>query len=181
VTRIVRCSLQVSLIVTSFLVASPLAQSRQGAQSSKAPSSVKVDWGLFLPKGEGQFQTGVFCSSCHTLQPVVSERRADVAGWQDTIQTMVFTHGADIQDDDISAIAKYLARFFGPSTPKLEFPIQVNTAPKETLTIFSTFSAADVEKIVDARAKEKIKDFAALETLVGKEKVEKYKALLSFD
>jgi hypothetical protein len=39
---------------------------------------------------------------------------------------------ANIQEDDATAISKYLARSFTPITPKLELPIHVNTADPQT-------------------------------------------------
>jgi hypothetical protein len=170
---------QAVIIVGSLFSISWVAFSQQGA---KPPASEQgVDWGIFLPKGEGQFQTSVYCSSCHSLQLIVRDRRTDVAGWDETIQEMVFTNEAAIEEQDMAIIAKYLGQFFGPSTPKLELPIHVNIAPKQTLALLGALTEADVQKILDARTKEKVKDFSALEAIVGAGKLAKYKSVISFD
>jgi hypothetical protein len=156
--------------------------SQQGGQPGA--SGQKVDWAAFLPAGEGQFQTASYCALCHNLQPIVSDRRADEAGWMETIQAMVYSNSGNkmpIEDDDIAVIGKYLARYFGPSTPKLELPIHINTAPKQILMLLGSLSEAEVQKILDARTKEKVRDFTALQALVGNGKLSKYKSFLSFD
>ncbi len=160
-------------------------QQNDGASSKKSGAAEsgdeKVDWSLFLPTGEGQFQTITYCSSCHSLQLVLAERRADEAGWTDTVQTMVFTHGAVIEDDDMAAIAKYLARFYGPSTPPLKLPIHINTVPKSLLSLLSGLTSEDVQKILNARMKERLRDLAALEAVIGNQKAVKHKSVLAFD
>jgi hypothetical protein len=177
--------LRIAMIAAFLLGISWAALSRAAGQSSspeQAPTSApKVDWSIFLPAGEGQFQTAVYCSSCHTLQSIVSERRSDEAGWTEVVQTMVYTNDAAIEESDMKVISKYLANSFGPTTPKLGLPIHINTAPKEILACIGSLSQADVQKILDARAKEKVRDFAALEAIVGSEKVAKYKSVISFD
>src|SRR5262249_31069221 len=150
--------------------ASLFLASRTGFSQEAAPpagSSQKVDWGAFLPAGEGRFQVAAYCPLCHSIQTIVSDRRDDEDGWTSTVERMVEDNHAPVTDDDIPVITKYLARYFGPSTPPLELPIQVNKAPKEILVMLGSLSEADVQKILDARAKEKVKDFAALEAIVG--------------
>lgn len=172
-------------IVAAVLLGMPLATpSEQGeppAETGQSASSQKVDWALFLPAGEGKFQTSVFCSTCHSLQAIVAEQRSDEAGWSATVQTMVYTNGAAIQDNDMAAISKYLAHSFGPTTPKLELPIHINTAPKETVGLLGSLTPVDVQKILDARNKEKFRDFAALEAVIGNGKLTKYKLFIAFD
>ena len=154
-----------------------------GFSQSERPvaSGTKIDWAMLLPAGEGRFQTASYCALCHTLQRIVSERRADEAEWLQTVQTMVYTNNASIQEDDIPIIAKYLARYFGPSTPKLKPPIYINAASKQILLMLGTLSEADVQKILDSRAKQKIRDLGALEAIVGTGKIEKYRPVISFD
>jgi DNA uptake protein ComE-like DNA-binding protein len=94
---------------------------------------------------------------------------------------MVYTNDAAIEEDDMAVISKYLAHSFGPSTPKLELPIHINTAAKEILALLSSLSQADVQKILDARMKEKFRDFTALEAIVGNEKLAKYRSVISFN
>jgi hypothetical protein len=140
----------------------------------------KIEWKWFLPEGEGQFQTSLYCSNCHTLQQVV-QNRADEAGWTTIVQTMVYSHGAPIEPDDMAAITKYLIHAFPSSIPKLELPIHVNTAPKEVLALMVGLSSEDVQKIIDARTKQRLRDFAALEAAVGDKSLDKYKTSISFD
>jgi hypothetical protein len=177
--------LRIVIVVGFLLGISWTALSKQSGQSpapeQAAQSAPKVDWSIFLPAGEGQFQTAVFCSSCHTLQPIVGERRSDEAGWTEVIQTMVYENDAAIEENDMMTISKYLAHSFGPSVPKLELPIHINSAPKEILAFLGSLSQADVQKILDARTKEKLRDFAALEAVVGNGKLAKYKSVISFD
>ena len=153
--------------------------SQQGGPS--AGSAQKVDWTAFLPAGEGRFQVAAYCPLCHSIQTIVSDRRDDESGWTSTVERMVEDNQAPIQDDDIPVIAKYLARYFSRSTPALELPIHINKAPKEILLMLGSLSEADVQKILDARAKEKVKDFTALEAIVGNGKLPKYKSYISFD
>jgi DNA uptake protein ComE-like DNA-binding protein len=184
--------LQVGIIVGSLLGMSWATPSQQGGQSKvagkaaapstgKAVATPKVDWTIFLPEGEGKFQTSVYCINCHELQVIVAGKRSDEAGWAQIIQRMVSMNGAQIEPDDGAVISKYLASAFGPSTPKLELPIHINTAPKETLALLSNLSPTDVQAIIDARTKEKLQDFAALEAAVGNDKIAKYKSSISFD
>ena len=138
-----------------------------------------IDWGAFLPAGEGQFQASIYCSSCHSLQSIV-QRRGDEADWSGIVRRMISMHAAPIQADDATVITKYLGAQLGPSAPKLELPIHINTAPKEVLNLMGKLSEADVQKIIDTREKQKITDFAALEALVGAKKVAKYKTVISY-
>jgi hypothetical protein len=176
---------RVAIGAGSFLLISWASFSQQNGQP--AASGQKVDWAAFLPAGEGKFQTAAYCTQCHTLQPIVGgDRRSDEAGWLETVQTMVYGYTnsrneAPIEDGDIAVIGKYLARYFGPSTPKLELPIHINTAPKQILVLLGTLSEEEVQKIPDARTKGKVTDFTALEALVGNGKLYKYKSFITFD
>jgi hypothetical protein len=175
--------LRVGAVVALLFGTSWATHSKQEAVSAAAGQAVdvsKVEWKGFLPPGEGQFQTSLYCSNCHTLQQVV-ENRSDEAGWTTIVQTMVFAHGAPIQEDDMAAITKYLAHSFTPSTPKLQLPIHINSAPKETLALLGSLSGDDVQKIIDARAKEKLRDYAALESVVQNKNLAQYKSVLVFD
>ena len=171
--------LRVPISLGSLFLISWSGFSQQGGPP--AGSAQKVDWVAFLPAGQGQFQVAAYCPLCHTLQPVVSDRRDDEAGWMQTVERMVEDNHAPIEDDDIPIIGKYLAHYFSPSTPRLELPIHINTAPKEILVMLGSLSEAEVQKILDARAMGKVKDFTALESIVGNGKLAKYKSFISFD
>lgn len=171
--------LRVAISVGSLFLISWGGFSQQGGPP--AGPAQKVDWTAFLPAGEGKFQVAAYCPLCHSMEPIVSDRREDEDGWTNTVDRMVEDNHAPIQDDDILIIAKYLAHYFGPSTPVLELPIHINTAPKEILLMLGSLSEAEVQKILDARAKEKVKDFTALEAIVGNGKLSKYKSFISFE
>lgn len=171
--------LRVAISVGSFFLIPWTGFSQQGGPP--AGSAQKVDWTAFLPAGEGRFQVAAYCPLCHTIQPIVSDRRDDEAGWMQTVERMVEDNHAPIQDDDIPIIGKYLAHYFSRSTPTLELPIHINTAPKQILVLLGSLSEADVQKILDARTKEKVRDFKALEAIVGNGKLAKYESVISFD
>jgi hypothetical protein len=174
-----KVGLRIAAGVGLLLTVSSAGFSQQREQPAAAGQ--KVDWTAFLPAGEGQFQTAAYCTLCHSVEPMVSNRRADEAGWKQTVETMAYGNNAPIPEEDIPVISKYLARYFGPSTPKLELPIHINSAPKQILLLLASLSEPDVQKILDAREKEKIKDFTALEAIVGSGKLSKYKSVLSFE
>jgi hypothetical protein len=138
------------------------------------------DWSLLLPAGDGQFQTSIYCASCHTLK-VTATRRSDATGWDGIVRRMISAHNAPIQADDAAVITKYLTDELAPTAPTLSLPLQINTVPKETLHLMGLLSADDVQKILDARAKAKIKDVAELQALIGVKKATKYKPVLSFE
>lgn len=170
--------LWVTIGIGSFFFMPWTGLSQQGG--SPAAPSKEPDWAAFLPAGEGRFQVAAYCPVCHTIQSIVSDRRDDEDGWASTVERMVEDNHAAIQDDDAQAISKYLGHYFSRSTPPLELPIHINTAPKSILVMLGTLSQADVQKILDARAKEKLKDFAALDAVVGSNKLSKYKSYISF-
>ncbi|MGB9068705.1 MAG: type II secretion system protein GspK [Candidatus Acidiferrales bacterium] len=159
-----------------------LLMATQGIAQQPAPQA-KVDWTAFLPAGEGKIQTSTQCVSCHTLQAVITDRRGDDAEWLGIVQTMVYVKNAPIADDDIPIIAGYLAKYFGPSTPKLEMPVRinVNTAPKQVLLMIGTLSEEDVQKIIEQRAKQKIANLQSLQAVVGPGKLDTYDSVIRFN
>ena len=171
--------LRVAISAGSLFLTSSMGFSQQGGPP--AGSAQKVDWTAFLPAGEGRFQVAAYCPLCHTIQTIVSDRRDDESGWMSTVERMVEDNHAPIQDDEIPVIAKYLAHYFSRSTPVLELPIHINKAPKEILLMLGSLSETEVQKILDARAKEKVKDLTALEAIVGNGKMSRYKSFISFD
>jgi DNA uptake protein ComE-like DNA-binding protein len=94
---------------------------------------------------------------------------------------MVSTHNAPIQGEDATTISNYLGKTLSKSTPTLDLPIHVNTASKESLSFLGMLPPEAVQKILDARAKARIKDFAALAATVNDKNIEKYKGVLVFD
>jgi hypothetical protein len=164
----------------------PVAAVPQSAQST-APKDQptpgvppNLDWSIFLPQGDGQFQVSVYCVSCHSAKVIVT-RRSDEAGWAQIVHRMIDMHQAAVQGDDVATISKYLGTTLSSTTPALALPIAINTAPKEELAYLGLLTLDDIQKIVDARAKSKIADYAALKALVGDKSLDKYKNVLSFN
>jgi cytochrome c5 len=150
-------------------------------QPNQAESSSKeVDWAIFLPSGNGQIQVGSYCTMCHDLKTIVSVRRTDAAGWKAIVEDMVYSKGTPAPEEDISVIADYLAEHFGPATPPLVLPVNINTAPKELLALLPGIGNEEVEKIVAARENGAVKDLSALEAIIGKAKAGGIKNLISF-
>jgi cytochrome c5 len=143
-------------------------------------SAKEVDWAVFLPSGKGQIQVGSYCTICHDLKTTVSVRRTDAAGWKAIVEDMVYSKGTPAPEEDIPVIADYLAAHFGPATPKLELPVNINTAPKELLALLPGLGDEQVQKIVAARENGAVKDLGALEAVIGKGKASGIKNLISF-
>lgn len=162
------------LLVHAEQVASPEEQSTQ------AGLPPNLDWTIFFPPGEGQFQATVFCNSCHSAKVIVT-RRSDAAGWEQIVRQMVDLHQASIQADDIETLSKYLGETLSPTTPALNVPLHINTMSKEEMNFLGMLPPEAIQKILDARAKGKIKDFATLETIAGDKNIEKYKSVIVFD
>ena len=155
-------------------IASPADARNPAGQTSN------VDWSNFLPAGDGQFQTVVFCANCHAMKVIV-DRRSDTEGWNQIVRRMISAHNAPIQSEDAALIGTYLGKTLSKTTPALELPIHVNTASKEELGFLGQLSPEAVDKILEARAKGKIKDISELTTVTGDKNVSKYKGVLAFD
>jgi DNA uptake protein ComE-like DNA-binding protein len=112
---------------------------------------------------------------------VVVDRRSDTEGWNQIVHRMISAHNAPIQGEDATAISNYLGKTLSKSTPALELPIHVNTAPKEDLNFLGLLPPEEVQKIVTARTKAKINNFAELSAVVGDKNIDKYKGVLAFD
>jgi cytochrome c5 len=150
-------------------------------QSNQEESSAKeVDWAVFLPPGKGQIQVGSYCTMCHDLKTIVSVRRTDAAGWKAIVEDMVYSKGTPAPEEDIPVIADYLAEHFGPATPLLVLPVNINTAPKELLALLPGIGNEEVQKIVAARENGAVKDLSALEAIIGKAKAGGIKNLITF-
>lgn len=65
-----------------------------------------------LPRGPGREPTLRLCSSCHTVELVIAQRRTRL-GWKETIARMV-DHGLVASESDMTQVATYLATHYGP-------------------------------------------------------------------
>lgn len=68
-----------------------------------------------LPEGEGRQLVLSTCTQCHSLGPLVLQRKT-AAGWRATTKDMI-SRGAQIHLDEIAPITAYLTRNYGPDTP----------------------------------------------------------------
>src|SRR5882724_3958358 len=73
------------------------------------------DWTKSLPDGEGKGLILGTCTQCHSLNPIVLQRKT-AAQWEHTVQDMSM-RGAQIRPDELAPITAYLSRHFGPDAP----------------------------------------------------------------
>ena len=68
-----------------------------------------------LPEGEGKKLLEERCTSCHSLQPVVSLKQSQGA-WKELVVKMV-GYGAQLDDKEVDVATEYLTKHFGPESP----------------------------------------------------------------
>ena len=68
-----------------------------------------------LPEGAGRQLVLSTCTQCHSLGPLVLQRKT-AAGWRTTTIDMI-SRGAQIHLEEIAPITAYLAQNYGPDTP----------------------------------------------------------------
>ncbi len=76
------------------------------------------DWGESLPDTEGKGLVLGTCTQCHSLNPVVYQRK-EASAWGRTVRDMI-SRGAQIYPQEVDIITAYLARHFGPGAPPIE-------------------------------------------------------------
>ena len=67
-----------------------------------------------LPEGDGKAIAEKSCGSCHPLTWVTRTSKS-MDDWRESVQTMI-DRGADISDDKVDILVKYLAENFVPKT-----------------------------------------------------------------
>lgn len=67
-----------------------------------------------LPEGDGKRLIEEQCAGCHSLKPVVSLKQSQAA-WKELVVKMV-GYGAQLDDKEVGAATKYLAKYFGPAS-----------------------------------------------------------------
>lgn len=75
-----------------------------------------------LPEGKGKELVADYCSACHGLDPVTSQR-ADRDGWETIVAYMV-SRGMTATNEEVATMIDYLAKAFpqapAPAKPKPE-------------------------------------------------------------
>ena len=67
-----------------------------------------------LPEGEGKKLLQERCTSCHSLEPVVSLKQSQGA-WKELVVKMV-GYGAQLDDKEVDVATEYLTKHFGPES-----------------------------------------------------------------
>ncbi len=91
--------LKVVAAATMFLV--PVLALAQGADTPPP-----------MPDGPGKAIVQKSCVVCHSIK-VITAKRADADEWNSLVQMMV-SRGADLTDDEIPVVVKYLTEHYGP-------------------------------------------------------------------
>lgn len=88
----------------------------QDAGSSAAPAapSAHVRKPVALPEGDGKEVAEKSCQACHELTNLTHASKS-LEDWRGTVQIMV-DNGADVPEDKVDVLVKYLAKNFGPKT-----------------------------------------------------------------
>ena len=102
------------LLAASALIALPFfyaaGQSDTAKPGTPDPAATK------LPAGPGKELVLKKCTSCHSVQSIISKRNS-ADDWAQVVSQMI-GRGATVSDDDADTIVDYLATNFGPSSPK---------------------------------------------------------------
>lgn len=101
-------------LAVSAVIAVPLFFAAGQSETSRpaSPDSAAAK----LPNGPGKELVEKKCTSCHSVQNIVSKRNS-ADDWAQVVSQMI-GRGATISDDDADTIVDYLATNFGPSSPK---------------------------------------------------------------
>ncbi len=73
-----------------------------------------------MPDGPGKAIIQRSCVACHSIT-VITSKRADPDEWNSLVQMMV-SRGADLTDDEIPIVVKYLSEHYGPVKDKKTDP-----------------------------------------------------------
>lgn len=99
------------------------------------------DWASSLPDGEGKGLVLGTCTQCHSLNPVVLQRKTARA-WELSVRDMI-SRGAQIHVQEIAPITAYLARSFGPDASPLAMSSEQQGVSHAPPTSQSALNAAD--------------------------------------
>ena len=73
-----------------------------------------------MPDGPGKAIIQRSCVACHSIT-VITSKRADADEWNSLVQMMV-SRGADLTDDEIPIVVKYLSEHYAPVKDKKADP-----------------------------------------------------------
>jgi competence protein ComEA len=130
------------LLAVSVVIALPFiyatGQSNSAKPGTPDPAIAK------LPNGPGKELIVKKCTSCHSVQSIVSKRNS-ADDWAQVVSQMI-GRGATISDDDADTIVDYLATNFGPSSPKPNGPAPSSDAASPASSSPSAASADNKDK-----------------------------------
>ena len=163
-------------LLTFWLLAFPLARAGTGQEANPGPPKSDAvegpgnsDWELLFPEGDGKSYVLAYCQTCHNLKPVAFQRR-DEPAWRGLLGQMS-AQGANLEGEDISIMAPYLAEHFGPEKPPLEVPLDLNRATAEQLVLLPDLTKEEMEKIVNVRKTKTFKNLTDLKEVISDEKI----------
>jgi competence ComEA-like helix-hairpin-helix protein len=128
-----------------------------------------------LPEGKGKDAVESTCTECHTLRRIKIQR-LDEEGWDSVLREMT-ENGADINPDDLTIIAEYLTKNFGPDRK-----VNINKAEADEIATTLRLTSAEANLIVQYRIRNgSFKDLSTIEKVSGAaDKIEARKALIEF-
>jgi hypothetical protein len=165
-------------VLLLFMLRLPLVlfarQAEQSQENRKQDSAAKepsaTEWELLLPDSEGKSYVTGLCETCHSVKNIVLQR-LDEPAWRGVLGRMNAS-GANLEEDDIAVLAKYLAENFGLQQPALEIPMDLNKVSAEQIARLPQINKDEAAKIVSARAKEPFKQASDLKKILPSEKIE---------
>jgi cytochrome c553 len=164
--------------IPTGLLAGQREQSREkGKQESAAGEPSASEWELLLPDSEGKSYVTGLCETCHSVKIIVLQR-LDEPAWRGVLGRMNAS-GANLEEDDIAALAKYLTENFGLKQAALEIPMDLNKAPAEQIARLPQITKDEAAQIVSARTKEPFKQASDLKKILASEKIERILPFIS--
>jgi competence ComEA-like helix-hairpin-helix protein len=129
-----------------FGTSGPMAAS----QDERPIATAKIDWGIFLPEGDGKAEVSLACSSCHDLRQVITQKKPG-ANWNATVRKMISAYQAPVDKDDVQIVVDYLSKNFGDQNPIEHLPMNINTSPIEALARLPGINIEAAKAIVASR------------------------------
>lgn len=120
------------------------------SQDERPSAAAKIDWGVFLPEGDGKAEVSLSCSSCHDLRQVITQKK-NGANWNATVRKMISAYQAPVDKDDVQIVVDYLSKNFGDQNPIEHLPMNINTSPIEALARLPGINIEAARAIVESR------------------------------